>query len=507
MCIRDRYQRRVHGVIILFPIQKNKKQKINTNTINYYHIIDSLMLSHGTKKKLAQYIQSICEAEKRIEIVRQVLCEQKQFELSSAFKRIDQNRDDFISTTELIDYFDGSNLNYTTSEVVCIFKYLDFNADGLVSFQDFVEQILPKEDEKLKSIVMLRQPVYLAKKQELQNEVEWGLVKFFEQLIKNYRSIEKAKYYLQQCSDFAYIKCFNCIDDELIGHLNRYNLNKFLQHCDINLDIDEIDAFIRAIGNINQGKVTYTGFQQVLEQQSTYNPYIATSSSKKKKSSSKILQTEIAYSPKRGRSGITNSDYQRYLSISQEKDRTKQNEQLIYQSPIRSEQLGSELIKSPEFSQNKERVNMSPLRESDEKQLVQTLRRLVQIDREIEDDRKSLALKQDFNLMDAFRILDKQEQGMITLSEFQQQLSNIGIYLTQSEFLLLFNKFHKKDDVVLSFSEFVSVLLPESPEYAEMMRNRKPQTRSDAEGIDAFKSDTQFLFKKIIRNCRGRNRS
>lgn len=83
---------------------------------------------------------------------------------------------------------------------------------------------------------------------------------------------------------------------------------------------------------------------------------------------------------------------------------------------------------------------------TEELKLVQALKQLVQIDRDIEDEKKKLALKSDFNLMDAFRIFDRKELGHSSNIDLELALNSIGVYPSSQQLLLLFKKLDKNQD-------------------------------------------------------------
>lgn len=94
------------------------------------------MISLRTQAKLSQLIQCIATGEKQTEITRQVLAEQYQFEPHTAFRRIDANRDQYITQSEIMDFLETNNLIVTSKEAFHLFNVLDFNDDGIVDYQE-----------------------------------------------------------------------------------------------------------------------------------------------------------------------------------------------------------------------------------------------------------------------------------------------------------------------------------------------------------------------------------
>ena len=106
-----------------------------------------------------------------------MLAEQKLFEPHTAFKRLDTSRDGYISSSELMDFLVENSVPATTRECLHLFNQLDHNDDGLISYNDFVQTILPQEDGKLRTLATLRESYYLEAGEPLPYEVEWALAR------------------------------------------------------------------------------------------------------------------------------------------------------------------------------------------------------------------------------------------------------------------------------------------------------------------------------------------
>ena len=108
----------------------------------------------------------------------------------------------------------------------------------------------------------------------------------------------------------------------------------------------------------------------------------------------------------------------------------------------------------------------------EEEHLVRALKQQINMEREIEDTKKQLALKVDFNLLDAFRVFDLKGRGYVTKLEMELAFNDNAIYPTKDEMYLLFKRYDKDQDGFLRYSEFCKAILPQSTEYATMMNNR-----------------------------------
>jgi len=135
---------------------------------------------------------------------------------------------------------------------------------------------------------------------------------------------------------------------------------------------------------------------------------------------------------------------------------------------------------------------------NEEEHLVRTIKQQVNIDRDIEEIKKQLALKVDFNLLDAFRIFDNKGRGYINKLELELSLNDLGLFPSKDEIYLLFKRMDKDNDGLLRYSEFCKSMLPQSSEYASIMNNRNPRYSSQDDEAFPFEYDTKRIFIKLL---------
>jgi Ca2+-binding EF-hand superfamily protein len=107
------------------------------------------------------------------------------------------------------------------------------------------------------------------------------------------------------------------------------------------------------------------------------------------------------------------------------------------------------------------------IREEDE--LVTSLRDFIQLERELESNKVSLALKTDFNLTDAFKIFDQRYLGNITVHDLRDGLSAIGVFPTSEEVELFMTRYDEIKDRRLCMREFEKAFLAQDSYYASMV--------------------------------------
>lgn len=85
---------------------------------------------------------------------------------------------------------------------------------------------------------------------------------------------------------------------------------------------------------------------------------------------------------------------------------------------------------------------------------------LIGIDKDIENTKIDLALKDDFNLIDAFGLLDLRGIGYLSPTELRVGLLDLGLSVSFEDVNLLFDKYNKERDGRFKFSEFSEAFMP-----------------------------------------------
>ena len=111
-------------------------------------------------------------------------------------------------------------------------------------------------------------------------------------------------------------------------------------------------------------------------------------------------------------------------------------------------------------------------------ELSRTLKQLIYLDKETELKKQELALRGDFNLIDAFRFFDIEGRGGCSSADFERSLSDMGLFPAKHEIFLVIRRFNKDSDGKLKYADFVEMTVPHKKEFYNLINSRKSNNLS-----------------------------
>ena len=144
------------------------------------------------------------------------------------------------------------------------------NIEGVITYSEFINEILPKWDKGLQEEASSRKVVGIEPTQQLEYEIEWGLSRWLQTIIKNKHQELLQLQILKDSSDFSTREAFQCIDQDQAAVINAHLLDKFLKKCDILLSDEEFDCYFIKMDKDQDGVINYREFQNHVLQNQVY---------------------------------------------------------------------------------------------------------------------------------------------------------------------------------------------------------------------------------------------
>ena len=461
------------------------------------------MLSYETKSKLANFFSTLLEGERQLELMRQILCEHREFEPHAAFSRIDRLRRGFLTATDINRFLSDNSINHTEIDCAAYVRRYSGKEGEHVSYSEFVKSVLTAEDSKLRATTTQRKAYEVDYGEFLAPEVEYTLSRIIDREITFYKGIDYEKYSLAKRYDYSHADAFAAVDRFSSGRIDFDNLKAFFRDLAQFPTNEELNAILRRMDKDDDGILKYGEFVEALEpldsglnlergykgikNRVTTSMYYEATPQRRTASATKTqTQTpekevmadkytepyQSKISPFKqttipGRA-IAHSPAQTYTpnrkqfttqvvgeEIPAEKASKNFSEEKSMPTPSTADKTSLAKQSRPmqgegEYSGAKEVRKTLDYGDSksglDMDRLVYTLKQFIALDKELEGAKQELALRIDFNLLDFFRVFDVEGKGAITFGEFAEGFKKFGVLPHKDEFYLAAIKYDRDND-------------------------------------------------------------
>lgn len=133
-----------------------------------------------TTQLLTDLLLKISEGERQIEILRQILCEQEDFEPYAAFKRIDRSSTGFLNSSDFIHFLSENEIYHLEEHAVTFLQRYDIDGDSRLKYSEFLSIVLPANNPTLRAKVAQRPSYRIKQDQTLPYQAEFPLTKVID---------------------------------------------------------------------------------------------------------------------------------------------------------------------------------------------------------------------------------------------------------------------------------------------------------------------------------------
>ena len=330
--------------------------------------------------------------------------------------------------------------------------------------------MLPCEDNLLRSITLDRPHLRRVSRFEcLPHDIESAAVEILQKEVDLARRCDMLRRELEVRFDYSALSAYRSVDKYNDGNINTVNLGSFLRSCGHYASERELLAIIRRVDTDGDARLSYAEFAEFMR------------SSGPSASMAASATTNRARSAERGRRSLVASSYSSPLKASQAANVSPCRRSYYcypYTYCVYETRCHSPVVRrcSPCRSPVK-RYDCSPSRKPlldlcDEDELISGLKEVVNVERELEQAKTSLATKSDFNMYDTFRIFDQNNNGWISSFELRDGFNAMGVYPTHDELELFITRYDKNGDRRITFGELSEAFLTLDHYYSSMVNRR-----------------------------------
>ena len=197
------------------------------------------MSSKNLESKICEILMTLAEAERNIEITRQVLSENKDYNSFQIFSYLDNNKKNKINILDLLTFLQNKNIFATETEIKFLILYYDRDLDTNLDYEEFINLIESKSSTKKENIENSNEPITFA--------IEYSLTKLLEKEIIYARKILSLLEDIKGLEDFNIHDIFHLLKEENTNYITSENILKFLNKNYVSFIDNDIELIFNRI--------------------------------------------------------------------------------------------------------------------------------------------------------------------------------------------------------------------------------------------------------------------
>ena len=220
------------------------------------------MLSKNTISILCDLLINLAKKEKQVEINRQVLCQNLNFDVYQVFAYLDLESKNYLNEINLFTFLNKKNgIPCTIDELQHLILLYDENFDGKLSYSEFLNIVLSDNNFELRKKTRERIGSCYDNS-TIEFNIEYSLVKLFQKELYLIRTTNKIIEELKSRDDFNvhdlfhYLKGYSNITVESIKIFLEKNCREF--------DEKDLRNIVKRLDINNDSKIDFSEFHQFL---------------------------------------------------------------------------------------------------------------------------------------------------------------------------------------------------------------------------------------------------
>ena len=382
-------------------------------------------------KEVLELIVNITQNASKCEENKQRLNDHYTFEPYALFSRIDRDDKKFITKEDLIAFLADNNItiDINRSTVDLFIEYYDRDFDSKLNFTEFLNFVLNKDNNLIRSISTQRETYKLSNDEYLQKDLEelTCQVLLSEFYLFEYSNVKKMEIFSQKGS-VDLLNLFIEMDTDKNGYISCEDIETFLSKRKIKICTDELQAFISL-------------FDEDLDGELNWNEYLFM-----------ILPSPTNYEYNLDELKMLEGKYTEYYN-NRKNEHTKENVNQMNQSTSQTYYFNSH---------NSNTVNVNANTTQSFSSLASLLYQIIDFENQIDNMRIKLLSNENFNLTAMFNYFDKYNNQYISFMDFSDALESFDIISKNS--ILLFSRYDINNTGRLTQDNFNAIFLQTNKE-------------------------------------------
>ena len=459
------------------------------------------MLSKNTISIFCDLLMNLSEKERQVEIGRQLLCQNLNFDAYQVFSYIDRESKNYINEINLMTLLNKKNkIPCTLEELQFLILLYDENFDSKLSYSEFLNIVLSNNNYELRKSA--RENICLNNDiSNLPFNIEYSLIKLLQKELDLIRTTRVLIEKLKSRKDFNVHDLFHYVKG--YGNITHESMKIFLEKNMLLFDNNDLNNIIKRMDINNDSKIDFNEFHQFL------------CFPKLNCDCCSFCQCNCLISNKNffGDKNELNDEHYNYnyndlLQISNNQQ-FQRNENYNCSNCIKHSFSNNDIN---EIENNNQLYSYNLCHDNiqnycclcahnhiyndiniSENNFLCYMTKLIENETKIEEAKINLIKRPDFNIEDAFLIFSDQKKEIISFSDFQKGLKDLGLYLSEGEIKLIMNRADIDKKTFLNFENFFDLLIPNTKKFRENCKNKFNEKIC----IKSHKGDIFLLSTKI----------
>ena len=466
------------------------------------------MLPYDTEEKICNILMEISLSEKKCLLGRKNLNNIEGFDPYKIFRKIDNDCTNFITEYNIINFLESNSIYCTEKEARKFIKFYDNNASGKLSYSQFLNIIIENGNNSLHKINNS-----ISLNSNLPYQIEYAVCRIIEREINLVRNLDSLIDELKQKKEFNIYDIFYVLNE--MDEVSSSTLKKIFMKHKINFNDDDIKRILKRCDIDKDNHVTFNDIQKIF-----MDDYVINDNNNKSKSYinenykiKKINSRNFNYSTNYTTLKDSNHNIYNYnnnLDYCSNVNKTYPEEQKNQNKNFSKTKISDTLnlidIPKRKFSpeqNNNDSDNLQfklreNLRKTNSERILQFLKLLMDTELQVENVKKELSLRSDFNLKDVFDFFEPKHYNFLTDEDLKLGFQKLKLFSTDTNIKLLIKKYDLKNNGLLEYDDFVKMIIPFELEYKNIMEKKVPSSNICKFNKSFFLTETTLSLMKSL---------
>ena len=398
-------------------------------------------------QKIASFFHSIIRTEGFLEHIRISLSSNLHFEPYSSFREIDTTMCGFITANDIHAYLQSNSVLFDLYFINKLVSQYSTHSDGKLFVGDFMRFILPSTK------ISLREDALRRKGGELPVELKNLFLDLFRNELEMWIGIERIVYDVQTQGEAFVYRAFAEIDFPRGGFLTHTKIINFLGNYGMFYSESDVDPIIKRLDTDGDSLLSLEEFSMALRGSlAGSNRHIRSSSNGSDGNQEMYLKRNMKKEKEKGKE----IEMEVEIEMEKEKEKAKENENENEKEKQKRNRSGSH---GDKYSRHKSEKIYS--KATDPRSLLGVMIRIIlELEEEIDREKKKLIVCPDFNLQEIFSVFDNNSLNFSTESDFLEGLVYLNVKAGKEDIVLLFKHYSEKYNKRLTYEQISRLFLP-----------------------------------------------